>query len=170
MNGATHAFEDDITIEQAFENGEVIYLAYTAGQLIERYPPRRAGNAKVAKQLAAGVLSNKILNKDLLDVAAWFADTHPTLPGHFSLQRYRFQRWHKVFSHIIVFSTPDVRERFTAIVGEAFRALGWQINPHGGSSADWLETPILTDMSAHQRLSALGRVERALQAQRKSRE
>jgi len=56
MNRATHALEDDITIEHEFENGEVIYLAYTAGQLIERYPPRRAGNAKVAKQLAAGVL------------------------------------------------------------------------------------------------------------------
>jgi hypothetical protein len=170
MNGATHAFEDDITIEHEFENGEVIYLAYTAGQLIERYPPRRAGNAKVAKQLAAGVLSNKILNKDLLDIAAWFADTHSTLPAHLSLQRYRFQKWHKVFSHIIVFSAADGRSQIKSVVAEAFHSLGWQIDPDGGSSVEWFETPTLTELSAHRRLLALGRVDRALQAHRQSRE
>jgi hypothetical protein len=168
MTDAPHAFENDVTIEQEVENGEVIYSAYADGKLIRRYPPSHARNAMVARQLATGALSNLTLNRDLLDVAAWFAETHPILPGHFSLQRYRFQTWHKVFSHIVVFSTPTVREQFEAIVGEAFRALGWQISPHGGSSADWLETPILTDISAHRRLSALGRVERALQAYRRS--
>jgi hypothetical protein len=170
MTDVPHAFENDIIIEQDVENGEVIYSAYADGDLIKRYPPCQARNAMVARQLATGALSTLTLNSDLLDVAAWFAETHPALPGHFSLQRYRFQKWRKVFSHIIVFSTPAVREQFEAIVEEAFCALGWQINPHGGSSADWLETPILTDISAHRRLSALGRVERALQAYRRSEE
>jgi hypothetical protein len=170
MIDAPHAFENDVTIEQEVENGEVIYSAYADGKLIKRYPPSQARNPMVARQLATGALSNLTLNRDLLDVAAWFAEAHPTLPGQFSLQRYRFQKWQKVFSHIIVFSAPNVRLQIETIVGDAFHALGWHINPDGGSSVDWLETPILTDISAHRRLLALDRVERALRAYRLSRE
>lgn len=170
MTDAPHAFENDIIIEQEVENGDVIYSAYTDGHLIKRYSPCQARNAMVARQLATRALSTLTLNSDLLDVAAWFAETHPTLPRNFSLQRYRYQRWQKVFAHIIVFSTPDLRLQIETIVGDAFRALGWQINPDGGSSVEWLETPILTDVSAHRRLSALGRVERALHAYRWSEE
>jgi hypothetical protein len=167
MNDAPHAFEDDITIGQEVENDEVIYSAYANGDLIKRYPPCQAGNAMVARQLATGALSNLRLNRDLLDVATWFAETNLALTGHFSLQRYRFQRWHKVFSQIVVFSTPDARWQIKVIVAEAFHSLGWQINPDGGSSVEWLETPVLTEISAHRRLSALDRVERALRAYRK---
>ena len=170
MTDAPHAFENDVIIEQEVKNGEVVYSAYAAGDLIKRYPPCQARNAMVARQLATGALSNLTLNRDLLDVAAWFAETPPTLPGHFSLQRYRYQKWHKVFSHIIVFSTPAVREQFEAVVAEAFRSLGWHIDPDGGSGVEWFETPILTGISAHRRLSALGRIERALQAYRRSEE
>lgn len=37
MTDAPHAFENDVTIEQEVENGEVIYFAYADGKLIKRY-------------------------------------------------------------------------------------------------------------------------------------
>jgi hypothetical protein len=170
MTDAPHAFEHDVTIKQEVENGEVIYSAYADGELIKRYPPCQARNAMVARQLATRALSNLRLNRDLIDVAVWFTETHPALPGHFSLQRYRHQKWHREFSHIIVFSTSDVRSQIKGILAEAFYSLDWQINPDGESGVDWLETPILNDMSAHRRLRSLDRVERALRAYRLSRE
>ena len=50
------------------------------------------------------------------------------------------------------------------VVAEAFVALGWKIESQGGSSVEWLYSPVISDASAHRRLKAVGRVQRALEA------
>jgi hypothetical protein len=161
-----HAFEDDIVIEEMRENGEMIYSAYADGQLIDRYSPRRAGNTMVARQLAGAALSNLTLNKDLEDIAVWFGEVHSNLDEHFVIHRYRYQRWHKIVSHIVVFAAPERRRQIKLIVAEAFQCFGWIIDPDGGSDVEWFEAREMSEASAHTRLSAVGRVEEAIKINR----
>ncbi len=136
-----HAFEDDIVVKEAFEGGEVIYSAYANGQLIIRYPPRRAGNAMVARQLAGPALTEARLKKDLLDIVTWFSATHRGHECEIVIYRYLYQRRHKAISHLLVFSDPENRSQITAIVVEAFKSFGWTIDPKGTSSVEWFEDP-----------------------------
>jgi hypothetical protein len=120
-------------------------------------------------QLAVAALSRRKLCKDVLDVAVWFAETNPDLQGYFAVNRYRYQHPYKVISHIVVASKAVVRDENELIVGEAFEALGWKIDPQGGSSVEWFDARGTAEMSAHHRLKAVGRVQAALEFYRRTR-
>lgn len=170
MDREPHAFEDDIEIIETVENGAKNFAAYADGKFIAKYPAYQAGVAKHARHLAAASLSHKTIKSDLRDVAVWFAETHPQLPGYFVVDRYRHRRLLKVVSHIVTFSCEERRMQIETILEEAFQALGWVIDPHGGSSVEWFEARSIDESSAHVRLKAIGRVQSALDAYRRSRE
>jgi|GEM_PF-2698170 hypothetical protein len=168
MDKTPHEFEDDLRIVQTIEDGQIFFCAYSNEALFRKYPTDRAGNAKVAMQLAVVALSQVKLNEDIYDIAVWFNETYRDLRGRFSINRYRYQRHRKLISHIIVFSAANVRSDIETVVAEAFVALGWQIDSKGSSSVEWLDAPDISDVSAHHRLKAFGRVQRAVEAYRRT--
>jgi len=169
MVNEPHAFEDDIDIVETVENGETVFSAFVDGMIFRQYASNRAGNITVAMQLAVVALSRTKLSEDVLNVAVWFSETKPNLKGYFVVDRYRFQHPCKVISHIVVASKAEVRADIELIVGEAFEALGWIIDSQGGSSVEWFDARGTLEMSAHQRLKAVGRVHNALKVYRQTR-
>lgn len=163
-----HAFEDDIDIVETVENGGTVFSAFAHGTLIGHYSSDRARNAQVAMQCAVKSLSQQVICEDVLDIAVWFSETHSDIQGYFVIDRYRYQYPFKMISHIVVASRIEVRDEIERIVGEAFEAVGWIIDPEGGSSVEWFDAREKSDLSAHRRLRAVGRVQDALEAYRQT--
>jgi len=170
MENEPDVFEDKIVIEEELKDNDTVYAAYADGKFIGRYGPGRARNQMVARQLAGVALSISTLDKDLLEITTWFSAMHSDYSCEIIVHRFHYHCQYKAISHLLIISEPANRPQIKEIIAEAFLALGWIIDPNGTARVDWFEVKDASEMSAHERLSAVERVEKALKSYRDQKE
>jgi hypothetical protein len=63
---------------------------------------------------------------------------------------------------VIYHDDIEFRKHLTQHAEAAFIALGWVFSPDGWSELEWLGSGPVDDLSAHERLRAIGRVQDAM--------
>ncbi len=113
------------------------------------------------RDLVGAEVMRQRLYDDLIAVQCWLASRH-TQFGYLVLDRHYSSAPDEIA--YVIGHGPDDRDQRRAIRAEAesaFRALGWRISPEPGRDVYDVSEPYL-DLSAHQRLTAAMRVERAI--------
>ena len=113
------------------------------------------------RDLVGADVMRQRLYDDLIAVQCWLASRH-TQFGYLVLERHYSSAPDEI-AYVMVHG-PDDRDQRRAIragAETAFRALGWRISPEPGRDVYDVHVRF-RDLSAHQRLAAVARVERAL--------
>lgn len=104
-----------------------------------------------------------LLCDDLTDVAVWLTSRHPAESYIFTVDFYHHQKCKKEIAFVVILGREQEKRRaIRATAAQALQALGWRIAPvRGGDVLNEYPRPI-TDLSAHQRICAIRRVQTAL--------
>jgi hypothetical protein len=104
-----------------------------------------------------------LLRDDLTDVSAWLQDRYSNERYVFAVDYYHHQKFVKEIAYVVVIGTEQKKRRaIRATAIQALEALGWRIVSQGGGDVIDVQPHPTQDLSAHQRLRAIGRVKHAL--------
>jgi hypothetical protein len=104
-----------------------------------------------------------LLRDDLTDVSAWLQDRYSNERYVFAVDYYHHQKFVKEIAYVLVIGTEQKKRRaIRETATQALEALGWRIVSEGGGDVIDVQPYPTPDLSAHQRLRAIGRVANAL--------
>jgi hypothetical protein len=101
-----------------------------------------------------------VLCHDLTDVAVWLKEKYPTEKFVLAADYYQHQKFSKEIACIVILESE--REKCRAIraaATQAMEAFGWRIVSEGGGDVIDAEPNTTKDLSAHELLRAISRVE-----------
>lgn len=104
-----------------------------------------------------------LLRHDLTDVSIWLRDRYSAAKYIFAVDYFHHQKYSKEIAYVVVIG-PGQKERraIRATATLALEALGWRIKQEGGGDVIDAQPNLTKDLSAHERLRAIGRVRNAL--------
>jgi hypothetical protein len=109
-----------------------------------------------------------LLRNDLTDVSVWLQDRYSTERYVFAADYFHHQKFSKEIAYVVVIGPEQEKRRaIRAAATEALKALGWRIAPGGGGDVIDAQPGPTGELSAHQRLRAIGRVENALDQEKR---
>ncbi|EPX80943.1 hypothetical protein [Litoreibacter arenae] len=104
-----------------------------------------------------------LLRDDLTDVAIWLKYRHSDENFVFVVDYFHHQKYSKEIAYVVILGPEKERRRaIRAAATLAIEALGWRIVPGGGGDVIDAQPDSTRDLSAHERLQAIGRVQNAL--------
>lgn len=104
-----------------------------------------------------------LLCEDLTDTNVWLKDKH--LSDRFSpmVDYYHHQKFSKDIAYVVILGPAQEKRRaIRATATPALNALGWRIVSDGGDDVINAQPHSTRDLSAHERLRAIGRIEASL--------
>jgi hypothetical protein len=104
-----------------------------------------------------------LLCNDLTDISIWLKDKNPSEKYVFVVDYYHHQKFSKEIDYVVILGPArESRRAIRGIATQALKALGWRIVSEGGGDVIDVRPTPTRDLSAHELLQAIGRVEHAL--------
>jgi hypothetical protein len=104
-----------------------------------------------------------LLRHDLTDVSIWLQDRYSAIKYIFGVDYFHHQKYSKEIAYVVVIGPgQEERRAIRATATLALEALGWRIEPEGGGDVIDAQPNSTQDISAHERLRAIARVEAVL--------
>jgi hypothetical protein len=104
-----------------------------------------------------------LLCNDLTDISIWLKDKNPSEKYVFVVDYYHHQKFSKEIAYVVILGPArESRRAIRGIATQALKALGWRIVSEGGGDVIDVRPTPTRDLSAHELLQAIGRVEHAL--------
>jgi hypothetical protein len=104
-----------------------------------------------------------LLRDDLTDVSIWLKNRDPLENYVFAVDYYHHQKFSKEIAYVVILGPEQEKRRaIRATATRALGALGWRIEPEGGGDVVDTQPYSTSDVSAHQRLRSIARVQNAL--------
>jgi len=156
-------FIDEISIRRHRRNNKEGFEAFANGKLFWQASLEQCSSRKMARQLASVEYGRRCLLKDINDVLVWLLDEDPDYSGDLFVDRHSHQRSTKTVSCAVIYhDDTEFRKHLTQRAEAAFVALGWVFSADGWSELEWLGSGPVDELSAHERLRAIGRVRDAM--------
>jgi hypothetical protein len=104
-----------------------------------------------------------LLCDDLSDINVWLEDKYPSDRFVLIVDYYHHQKFSKEIAYVVILGPEQEKRRaIRATASQALEVLGWRIIPDGGGDVIDAQPDSTRDLSAHERLRAIGRVEYAI--------
>jgi hypothetical protein len=158
-------FADEISIKLHDEHGVEGFHAFAKGELFWKSSFEQCSNEDTARNLASEAYGHLTLLSDINDVLIWLSDENPNYIGELFVDRYRYHRWSKTIAYVVIYhDDPVYREHLIRRAEAAFSAIGWMFDTTGNADQESFGSCSVSDISAHRRISAIGRVRKAMRS------